>query len=368
IDARTQEELAEHANAWNELLKETENAPPLVSYPWISAFFQHKVIPGERWLCIFIYENDKLSGVFPLIAGYSGRFLFCSILLLKLPYNVLHTRGIDFLVRQGREEIIDVLISYFRHKPGVYPLFSYKYIPENSVSLNYFERRENRFCTIKRPVGAVNVINMDDGFEKYYSGLSNSFRRNLRRCERKIETIPNSRFLIDDISRLPEDNLERFIEVEHRNWKGRNCSSLKNEASDVMLFRDAASKLTEAGLVRWDFLESENKTIAGQFSIRTKDKIHILKIGYDEDFAAFSPGNVLLSKTIEHCGCHVDFMSDSAWNDNWNPQPCPIFHLIALPRIPALSGICKILIKNGISRLFNGSGNQRRKHQPLHKN
>lgn len=352
-DVRNLENLAEHADAWHELFLQSVSLSPLLSYSWISAFFKNKTAATERWICLLAYESKQLIGVLPLIASYSYRLPKASPLLFKLPYDILHTRSVDALTLPGREDVLGVFFDYLSHIPSGYPFFSFKYLPAHSPTMIYFAREKNKMCVIEKPAGYESVMPLPDSAEKYRASLSSKFRQYLNRNTRKLDEFENANFVIRENGSSPQDNTARFLEVEHKNWKGQRLSSLKAVSSDSALFADAAENFNRYNMMYFNFLETNGKVIAGQYAIRANRSLYVLKIGYDEDYVACSPGNLLFNKVIEQA-CEsgnfdeLNFMSDNPWHSKWNVEKRPLYHLTVFPDKAVISSLCRMFIESGV--------------------
>jgi hypothetical protein len=358
VDVRKLEDLAEHADAWTELFSRSAGLTPMLSYPWMSAYFKNKVAYPESWLCLFAYEGKQLVGVFPLIAGYAYRFIKHSALLFKLPYDILHTKSVDALTLPGREEVLGVFFNYLSHIPAVYPFFSFKYVPAHSAAMIYFTQKKRKMCVIEKPAGFQSIMQLPGSAEKYRAGLSAKFRQYLNRNTRKLNELDNVNFVICDNNSPPRENIARFLEVEHKNWKGQQSSSLKADQTNAGLFADAAEYFAAYDMMHFNFLEADGKTIAGQYAIRSNRSLYVHKIGYDEDYVAFSPGNLLFNKVMEHaCDSgkfgELNFMSDSPWHSKWNIEKRPLYHLFVFPRKTAISSLFALIIRSGALQKLN---------------
>ncbi len=352
VDVRNLEDLAEHADAWNELFRKADRLSPLLSCQWLSAFFQNMVAPSERWLCLFAYEGDRLIGIFPLVASYSYNFMKYSLLLFKLPYHFAHTSGTDCLTLPGREDILGVFLDYLNQIPSVFPCFSFKHVPEHYASVKYFSSKSHKMCVVRKPAGFEDFIPVQKSAEKYSSGLSSKFRRNLNKACRDIEELKPVSFRFCENTRSVQENTARFLETENHCWKGARETSIKNYPSSARMFEVAAGNLTGQGMMVFNFLEAGDKTVAAQYAMRGNRTMYILKMAYDEDYAAYSPGNILMLKVIEEA-CRsgafdeVNLISGPPILEKWNVQKRPLYHLIAFPEIPVLSRLLMLIIQSG---------------------
>jgi CelD/BcsL family acetyltransferase involved in cellulose biosynthesis len=343
FEVNTLPELERHADAWAELLLQSSAASPMLSYPWISAFFENKLVSGERWLCLFAYEGDRLVGVLPLIAVRSYKLPFRPLLLFKAPHDLLHTASVDMLTLRGRENLLEAFVEHLRISRKGWPLIRFRSLPENSPSMIRLKQTKN-CCAVCKPSGAENFIRLPAQYSTYYDGLSHGFRRQLKRRGRKLEELKEARFLLRENSRSAEENLARLMEVEDSGWKGERNSSISSVRGDSALFLAAAERLAQTGWMEWNFLEADGKTAAAQFAMRINRTLYVLKIGYRDDYSFCTPGNLLFAKVIEN-SCEqgdvdeINCMAVCDWHKDWNVQSRTLYDLIVFPRIPVLSSL-----------------------------
>ncbi|NOU36469.1 MAG: GNAT family N-acetyltransferase [Kiritimatiellaceae bacterium] len=342
VEVDTFPELGKHADAWAELLLQSTTASPMLSYPWISAFFEHRLIPGERWLCLFAYEGDRLVGVLPLITVRSYKLPLRPVLLFKMPHDLLHTASVDCLTLRGRENLLGTFIKHLQVSRKGWPLIRFRSLPDSSPSMICFKQKE---CSaVCRPAGAENFIRLPVDYNAYHEGLSHGFRRQLKRRGRKLEELPDVRFLLRETSRTVAENLAHFMEVESSGWKGERNSAIQDDRENAALFLAAAERLERHGWMEWNFLEADGKTIAAHFAMRINRTLYVIKIGYRDDYSFCTPGNLLFAKVIENSIAQGDVdeincMAVCDWHKEWNVQGRSLYDLVVFPRIPVFSAL-----------------------------
>lgn len=360
VDVRTLEELAEHAEAWNELLRQADRLSPILSYAWMRAFFKNLVNPPERWLCLFAYENDRLIGILPLVSSYAFRIFGFSLHLFKLPYHVAHTGGTDCLTLPGREDILDLFLDYLNRIPRTLPILSLKHVPDHYPSVNYFARKKHKMCAAKVPGGFETFIPLPNSSDAYFAGLSQNARKNLTRRSRELEKIPDIRFLFRKNLRSVHENTARFLDVESGGWKGKEKTAVRNFPGSTELFEEAAEELAKQGLMAFSFLETGEKTMAAHYAMVNNRTLYILKMSYDEAYEECAPGNLLMLKVIE-AACdsgafdEVNFVAAPPSAARWNVQKRPLVHLIIFPKIPLLSRLLIRVIQSEKFHKFDTS-------------
>jgi CelD/BcsL family acetyltransferase involved in cellulose biosynthesis len=76
------------------------------------------------------------------------------------------------------------------------------------------------------------------------------------------------------------------------------------------------------------FLRCGDARAAFDYSLHYANRIHLLKVGYDPTFAAYSPSNLLLNQVLERAfdegAEEYDFLGECAdWKLRWTPLSKP---------------------------------------------
>ena len=96
-----------------------------------------------------------------------------------------------------------------------------------------------------------------------------------------------------------EDWLRRGFEVEHRGWKGRAGTSVLAAPGVFPFFVAQARQLAEWRQLELYFLEADGRCVAFAYGMHAKGVYHSCKIGYDPEYAAYSPGQLLRCQMLE---------------------------------------------------------------------
>ena len=127
----------------------------------------------------------------------------------------------------------------------------------------------------------------------------------------------------DDVGRWVQD----LLDLEAAGWKGKRGTSLKSAAPVAAAFAEAARELHEAGKLRFWSLTFDGRAIATMFAIVEGNGAWLGKIAYDEAFAKFSPGVLLILDAteglfnegrfdlVDSCAIPNHPMIDNIWRD-----------------------------------------------------
>ena len=109
--------------------------------------------------------------------------------------------------------------------------------------------------------------------------------------ELKLESLnPNS-----DFTKFVDD----FVQLEAQGWKGQRGTALGIHSAKTSTFREICAGLHHTGRLRFWVLRFNGKPIAALFGIVSGGQAQIVKITYDEAYAKFSPGILVVLDATE---------------------------------------------------------------------
>jgi CelD/BcsL family acetyltransferase involved in cellulose biosynthesis len=153
------------------------------------------------------------------------------------------------------------------------------------------------------PAAAAPRVDFPGDFASYEATLSARRRQDYRRARRKLEQSGPVTFDL----RLPSESsvtaeLAEVLRVESGGWKRLRGSALASNPRLGGYFRELALQMARRGSLRICFLRVAGEAIATQLALEHAHRWWILKIGYDEKWADYSPGIQLMWDVLRHAG------------------------------------------------------------------
>lgn len=324
------EELRFHADSWNQLAFEVPQQLPMSSYAWVSSYFEHYLEIDESWACLFAYDGDELVGVMPLVVKSYSLLGFKFALLGT--HRSAQTCSIDLLAKQGQENIvipvlIDAAIEYYPYQVGIV----FDRLPENSPTIAVLENLSG--FTLTKELDSVGAfLKIADNFAQYRASLSSNFRSNLNKASKKLHKLQNVKISFLNGDKATTEHLTQLIEVEAKSWKNDAGTAIINSPTAIAFYQSLTQGLSGAGLLEWQILEVEGKTIAINLAVRLKRLILIWKLAYDPSYSKCSPGSMLLEEAVK-LACEsqnideINLMTDHSWYDNWKMEKRRYYNL-----------------------------------------
>jgi hypothetical protein len=345
------EALKPLADEWNYLCFEAPQHLPMLSYAWAVSYFEHFLEPEESWFCVIVLDENKLVGVLPVIVTKVKR-MGRKCVLFRSPTN-LHSTGIDFLIRSGMEStvlplIIDALEGVAPKQLGLELLR----VTAQSPSAKMLEKCISNSYVIKEFSGKGSFIDTTGKFEDYRRSLSHNFSRNLTRFNKKLLELPNIREVYLTGADANEKHIPTLLQVEASGWKGKEGTAIICSKTLIAFYSAIIKRLSELGWLEWHILYTDNKPIAVHFAIKIGRTLILNKIGFDEEYSIYSPGNILLERTIKRAfdsddTDEINCLTDMTWHNNWAMSKKDYYDFWVFPRrtVPLLYGVLPAKIK-----------------------
>ena len=174
-------------------------------------------------------------------------------------------------------------------------------------------------------------------FDQMLQKLPKSARKSLTLARNRLARAGNVRFCtVSDETALAKA-MDEFIDVEASGWKGRKGTAIKCNPRLCAYYRMLAARFGARGQCDIHTLYVNNRPAAAELALRAGHVSTFLKCGYDETFAALSPGNSLDAYAIQYYYENtavrvVDLLSDYAYLRMWNPSRHPVYNLSVFNR------------------------------------
>lgn len=185
-----------------------------------------------------------------------------------------------------------------------------------------------------RPAGACPVVPIVEEPERR---LGSRRRQDLRRARRRAEAHGAVRAFVHDPQPDEVDALlDVAFAVEARSWKGRAGSALASDAARGRFYRAYGRAAASAGTLRVAFLWIDDRPVATQIAIERAGAVWLLKIGYDDAYAACSPGQLLMAEMLRWAAgrelerCEM-LGTATAWTRMWADEAWPCMTVYAYP-------------------------------------
>jgi CelD/BcsL family acetyltransferase involved in cellulose biosynthesis len=304
--------LARLAGGW-ERLAARSGTVPMDDYPW--ALASANTVSREGLHVVVSGDADEPRAVAPLVRR-GGRLELLGTSELYEPADLL----------AGSEEALHELVEDLGRLRR--PLFL-GCVPGDSPTLAALRSAAGRRMVTKDGEAAPSIA-LGEAWTEPGGGLSSRRRSDLRRAMRRAEAEGDVTFelLAPSVDEVPA-LLEQAYAIEDRSWKHEAGTALARDVRRGAFFRRYAQEAARRGQLRLDFMRIGGKPAAMQLAVEWRERVWLLKIGYDEQFNRTSPGMLLLAHAVSDAARRglrsYELLGDTqawvrAWTDDFRPM------------------------------------------------
>lgn len=153
--------------------------------------------------------------------------------------------------------------------------------------------------TVTSPYERPMLHSAVDGQSYLQKSLAKNHLREMRRQFRLLSELGPVSY---NVARQPEEirlRMEEFLALEASGWKGRKRSAMITDRLRAAFAREAITNLAEADQVRIHTLDLNGSAVASMVVFIMAGEAYTWKTAYDEDYARFSPGKLLMADLTE---------------------------------------------------------------------
>ncbi len=172
----------------------------------------------------------------------------------------------------------------------------------------------------------------------YRQSWSRRHRQQMARHLRKLEE--RGRVELQLLDQLRPDEVEPWLsigfEIENRGWKGARGTSVLQTPGMFAFYLEQAQELARLSELELALLTLDDRPIAFAYGMCAKGVYRSYKVGYDPQFAQYSPGQLLRYRLLErffHDGRHraIEYITPTPAHAQWRPKPYRVGRLLVAP-------------------------------------
>jgi CelD/BcsL family acetyltransferase involved in cellulose biosynthesis len=348
-------ELVEGREAFNALEKEWNAAlprgprdEPMLRHEWVRAWIEN-FAPGATLRTLVARSGRELHAAMPLVElkERNADTCFVPMTTWSTPHNDHSQRGGLLLGRRGVEAlpaVWDKLAGLsgwdrlrLRDLPHGAPEWKLRDLAEAAAfPCGLWTSLRSPYLVLPPIEPKVAIVEAKNPgkrgpppggrYETAFARVDAKFRQNLRRRRRRLAEQGEVKYVLLDgkDAKQLDCALADFFVIEASGWKGRDGTAIAQRPELVGFYAQMARDAARRGALALGFLELAGRRIAAHLSVVHAGRHYLLKLGYDESFHEFSPGQQLTSEMIrDSCDrglSEFDFLGPCMeWKLDWEP-------------------------------------------------
>ena len=155
---------------------------------------------------------------------------------------------------------------------------------------------KSRAVIVRKNTRQSAFVDIPGSFREFEASMSSKRKSTLRRKKRAAEKEGGpvrTELVVPDPDEI-EAPIGRLLRIEARGWKGRGGTSMEADPRFQRFIPELVRRFARTGACRIAFLRIGDCDAAGRLMLEHRATWYEIKIGYDERFARYSPGLLLM--------------------------------------------------------------------------
>jgi CelD/BcsL family acetyltransferase involved in cellulose biosynthesis len=284
------------ARAWDDLWERSEIALPSARAALV-ALWCESFAAGYPFRAFVVEHDGRALAAMPLVESkWKG------LTVGLLPGN--HWSPAGDLLLDPRCDVDSVCASLvaalIQH---AWPLLWFGGVPATADRWQVFFKalRERRVAYARRQWCMIDRVEIQGNWDAYLDSRSRNHRHHVRKMAKRAQRAGFTELACYD-HLAPEEVeplLKTCFDIEAHGWKGQAQSAVFNVPGAWEFYLRQAQQLADWGQLSLTLLTHEARPIAFEYGWRGKGVYFSAKVGYDEAFHRFSPGQLLRFRLLE---------------------------------------------------------------------
>ena len=146
----------------------------------------------------------------------------------------------------------------------------------------------------------ISYVDLPATWDAWLQTLSGDRRYRVRNIRKKLNAAHPARFFVWTDPATLEEGFDRLVHLHRKRWQSAGHSHAFTSPQYLGFHRAVMGALLPRDRLRLYALEMGGQVSAMYYFYRFRDAVYLMQSGFDPDFAAVKPGQVLLGYIVEH--------------------------------------------------------------------
>lgn len=323
---------------WNALLEKSRSNTIFLTWEWLYAWWCH--FGADRTLNIVTVRDPagRLIGIGPFCITKRSGWLNPRLLTF-LGTTRVSSEYLDIIAEPGCEqEVVEAICGLLFDAGDSFDAAMLSDLLDSSLVMRRVKdwARAHQHVVEQSPCQICPYVVLPESAEEFLKALRPAMRSNLKRGTRQIEQMGVEFSSVETIEDL-KAALGALFELHQKRWNARGRDGNLKDAAIRAFHVQVAPQLFEHGWLRLYHLKTGHDRIASLYAFRYAKTLYYYQAGFDPEWARFSPGTVLMGKTIEDAISNglteYDYLrGEEAYKTRWTKQHRKTYRLTVIPR------------------------------------
>ena len=306
---------------WDRAVQQAGIEHPFLSHAWVRTWWE--CFGSGRTLHVLVVRIDgEVAAIAPLLRE-EARLYGVRVRQIGSLHND-HTPRCDFIVARRADEACRAIWEHLRSTRDLWDVLSFRQVPGSPGAPRALWRmaEADGFRTGVWRGESSPYVALGRPFDAYLAGLSHNHRGQMRKRLRRLARL--GPVDLETLSAPAEAAaaLPDGLRLESAGWKSGAGTAILCRSDLRRFYTLLAREAALAGQLRLLFLRVGGRRVAFAYGLAFRDRLYVLKAGFDPEHAAYSPYQALCYLVLEQACAQglqeYDFLGASDdWKLHW---------------------------------------------------
>jgi CelD/BcsL family acetyltransferase involved in cellulose biosynthesis len=284
---------------WNEAVQRSVDDNIFLTWEWLANWWKH-FGRKRQFLLIALTDDRQIHAALPLMIS-TYQFFGLRMKVIEFIGTPLSDYQ-SFVVTDRKATHARMMIEYLRDRVRDWDLVELTHIPEKSETARILSDIPwGRAKLEKLRCASCPYISLPDKWEDYFHTLGPSFRKTLRRNERKLKQNYNVDFRICSDFQPVDDAMNTFIDLNQKRMESMRKVGIFSDSRVRDFHLDLARSFARRGWLTLDFVMLNGEAVAAGYNFKYANKILYYQSGFEPLYSKYSVGSIRHMYLIRHC-------------------------------------------------------------------
>jgi CelD/BcsL family acetyltransferase involved in cellulose biosynthesis len=284
---------------WNALAYTYGDTGVFLSHSWFDNWWKAFGKEGDLFTVLMI-KDGEVKAIFPCYIKGASQNGLKNYYIASLTND--HSCYYDFIIEPEATQIALQHFAQLLHK--IYPnsQLLLEYINTTTADIISFARelRQNYMPVYEYNCPSAPYAEVSGSWEVFHDNLSSRLKNTLKKSRKKAESNGKLHFEIIKQSEQLDEILDALFEVEYNSWKGKEGTAIKCQKEVEYFYRQLAYWAMRQDFLLIFILKLDDIPMSSYLCLHSGHTVFGIKMGYDESFHHFSPGNLLFYEMFRY--------------------------------------------------------------------
>lgn len=337
----THDELYSLRASWDEILVAQEEAPPFLSWEWMSTWWKVYKTTNTKLLVLVFSDAAQVVAIAPFYVRKSAGPIGLKTLYFlgtgEPEEKEVCSEYLDFIsLPEYAQSVSDLVVRYLSSNNNLWDRIELHRVLESSSLLSFFKNSAvaEKYSVIQKKCGQRYFIDLPNQWDSYLQTLRSSMRRSIRAAYKKLDCQANFEVKFIESEDEIKSTMRELIKLHSESWEMRGKPGAFVSHEFCEFHHKIAELMLKNSMLQMLTISISGEVIAVLYNFKIRNVNYYYQSGLDMmRYSSLKPGVLLHSEAIKFSIANkiakYDFMmaGEDSYKKRFGCRTSEMFHI-----------------------------------------